>query len=450
MSGFRQPRVAALGTLRSIAVLALSFVVLVAGVARTPQIRMATGRIAATAWPYLPGSIIPLRIDGFEAPYHAVLLGPGRLLPGGVYQIPAAAVAGSALLVAGNTTGLAALNLRIGRPPAADRSLLAVVSYDDGIVFHDAGDFSVLGVLSTGGAPSDADIDRSGRLAATDTEGSALTLMTLSPWSVARVDGVALGDEVAIDERTGAIFVTNRDADGKGALTRVTPDGRVTRVITGETAEGLVIDERRQIVYVANVNDGTVAAVDAGSMRVLRRFRVVTRVFSVALSADGTRLYGISNQSAGSPFAAPGSAVAVALNARVPRLVARSAELAFPIGAALDESAETLFVTDEELNLVDVLDARTLRPKRTPLLTCRTPWKPELDEAEHRLYIPCAGSNQVDVFDTRTLRRVPHAPFATGSYPLAVAVWHPAQAAGELQNFARSRARRRQDANVDE
>lgn len=436
-------RIAALGTLRRVGVLTLCFVVLVAGVARAPQIHLATGRIAATAWPYLPGSIIPLRVDGFEAPYHAVLLGPGRLLPGGVYQIPAAAVAGSALLVAGNTAGLAALNLHIGRPPAADRSLLAVVSYDDGIVFHDADNFSVTGVLATGGAPSDADIDRSGRLAATDTEGSALTLATLSPWSVSRVDGVPLGDEVAIDERTSATFVTNRDTGGKGALTRVTPDGRVTRVVTGETAEGLVIDERRQIVYVANVNDGTVAAVDASSMRILRRFRVVARVFSLALSADGNRLYGISNQSAGSPFAAPGSAVVMALNAKIPHLLARSAELTFPIGAALDESTETLFVTDEELNLVDVLDARTLRAKHAPLLSCRTPWQPGFDEAEHRLYIPCAGSNQVDVFDTRTLRRVPRAPFATGSYPLAVAVWHPAQSAGELQNHSRSDGRKR-------
>jgi DNA-binding beta-propeller fold protein YncE len=209
-------------------------------------------------------------------------------------------------------------------------------------------------------------------------------------------------------------------------------------VVTGETAEGLVIDERRQIVYVANVNDGTVAAVDAGSMRILHHIQVVTRVFSVALSADGTRLYGISNQSVGSPFAAPGAAVAVALDAKVPHVIARSAELAFPIGAALDENTRTLFVTDEELNLVDVLDARTLRAKRAPLLTCRTPWKPELDETEHRLYIPCAGSDQVDVFDARTLRRVPRAPFATGSYPLSVAVWHPAQSAGELQNVTRS------------
>jgi hypothetical protein len=428
---------ALLATLRTVAVLALTYAVLVASVARAPQLRMATGRIAATAWPYLPGSTIPLRVNGFEAPYHAVLLGPGRLLPGGVYQIPAEAVAGSALLVAGNTAGLAAMNLRIGKPPPADRSLLAVVSYDDGIIFHDAGDFAVLGVLATGGAPSDAGIDRSGRLAATDTDGSALTLATLAPWNVARVNGVLLGDEVAIDERSGAIFVTNRDADGKGALTRVARDGRVTRVVTGETAEGLVIDERRQIVYVANVNDGTVAAVDADSMRILRRFHVVNRVFSLALSGDGTRLYGISNQSAGSPFAAPGAAVAVALNGREPRLVARSADLTFPIGAALDESSQTLFVTDEERDLVDVLDARTLQAKRLPLLTCRTPWKPELDEATHRLYIPCAGSNQVDAFDSRTLRRLPRAPFATGSYPLAVAVWHPAQTAGSLPNLAR-------------
>jgi hypothetical protein len=39
--------------------------------------------------------------------------------------------------------------------------------------------------------------------------------------------------------------------------------------------------------------------------------------------------------------------------------------------------------------------------------------------------VPCAGADAVDAFDTRTLRRAAHAPFATGGYPLAVAVWHP-------------------------
>ena len=157
----------------------------------------------------------------------------------------------------------------------------------------------------------------------------------------------------------------------------------------------------------------------------LRRFPAVARVFSLALSPGGDRLYAISNQSADSPFAKPGAAIAISLDGAAPRVVARSADLAFPIGVALDARSATLFVSDEERREIDVLDARTLRAKRAPLRTCAIPWKLTVDEPSERLYVPCAGDNEIDVFDTRTLRRVAHAPFATGGYPLAVAVWHP-------------------------
>jgi len=424
----REPLTSRFRSLAHVIALFAASAALTGGMARVPSAHLAVGKIAATAWPYLPGSSLPLRVDGFAPPYHAALLGPGRLSPDGVYEIPQEALDGSALLVAGNTHGLAATSLRIATPPRVSRPFLVVASYDDGVIFHDAEDFSVLGVLATGGTPSDAAIDALGRIAATDTQGSALTLATISPWTVLHIGGVALGDEVAIDPSTHAIFVTDRDVDGSGALTRVNPDGAVTRVVTGATAEGLAIDDARHVVYVANANDGTVAEVDALSMRLIRRFKAIERVFSLALSPDGTRLYAISNQSAGSPFAAPGRAVAIALQSPTPHIVARSADLAFPLGAALDSQSQTLFVTDEASALVDVLDAQTLRPKHAPLATCATPWKPAYDAVSARLYVPCAGAAAIDVFDVRTLRRSANAPFTTGTYPLAVAVWHPRQA----------------------
>jgi DNA-binding beta-propeller fold protein YncE len=412
---------------RNLALLFCAAFALAGGVARTPRIQLATGRIATAPWPYLPGSRIPLRVDGFSVPYRALVLGPGEFLSGGIYEIPADASPGTAMLVAGNAAGLASTTLHIAASPSIERNLLIVASYDDGLVFHDGATFAVLGVLSTGGAPSDAAVDGRGRVAVTDTQGSALTIASLAPWSVRRVEGVLLGDEVVMDQTTQSAFVTDRDADGTGALTRVGRDGGVVRVVTGTTAEGLALDERRQIVYVANTNDGTVAAIDARSMRVLRRFRAVSRVFSLALSPDGNRLYAISNQSAGSLFGASGFALAIDLRGTAPRVVARSADLTFPLGAVLDANTATLFVTDEGSNEVDVLDAATLRPKRAPLRTCSTPWKPAIDRDAHRLYVPCAQSDAVDVFDTRTLRRIRGAPFRTGSYPLAVAIWRPSE-----------------------
>jgi DNA-binding beta-propeller fold protein YncE len=411
--------------LRNIAALIAVSIVLVGGAERAPRTRLASGIIPAVAWPYLPGSIIPLRVQGFDPPYQGVLLGPGTLLPGGIYEIPQRVPAGQALLVAGNGAGLAQRTVRIATAPSARRPLLVVASYDDGLIFHDARNFSVAGVLSTGGTPSDVAVESTGTIAATDTEGTALTLATLAPWSVAHVEGVVLGDEVAIDSATHSIFVTDRDWNGSGALTRVGPGNNVARVTTGETAEGLAIDERRGLVYVANANDGTITIVDAHTMRTRRRFAAVDRVFSLALSPDGSLLYAISNQSAGSPFAAPGSAVAFDVRAVVPHIVARSAHLTFPLGVALDSAMRTLFVTDEALGQVHVLDAQTLRRKHRPLPTCITPWKPSLDPATQRLYIPCAGSDAIDVYDARTLARVRGAPFATGSYPLAVGIWHP-------------------------
>src|SRR5262249_25698853 len=161
----------------------------------------------------------------------------------------------------------------------------------------------------------------------------------------------------------------------------------------------------------------TVAAVDARSMRVTRTFRAVDRVFSLELSRDGRVLYAVSNQSSSSPFGAPGSVVAIALD-RKPRTIARSANLTFPIGVAWDRGTATLFVTDESDDAIDVLDAKTLRQRQAPIATCRTPWKPFFDERTQKLYVPCARADRVDVLDARTLRRVPGAPFETGGYPL--------------------------------
>jgi DNA-binding beta-propeller fold protein YncE len=405
-------------------VLAFAASTLSGAMPRPPAFRLAAGTIAAVRFAYLPGSLLPLRVAGFSPPYRLALVGPGTLLAGGIYEVPIGAEAGTALLIAGNASGLAMKRLQIAAPPHSDRSLLLVAAYDDGLVVHDARDFSVVGVLATGGVPSDVAVDRGGKAAVTDTQGTQLTLATLSPWSLARVDGVPAGDEVAMDDAIGAVFITNREWKGSGALTRVI-SGDVTRVATGDTAEGLAVDQRRQLVYVANTNDGTIAVVDARSMRVIRRFAAVARVFSLALSPDGLRLYAISNQSATSPFGRPGRAIAISLASSVPRIAAQSAALTFPLSATLDARNNTLFVSDEERDEIDVLDAQTLRPTHAAIATCAIPWKLTFDAASDRLYVPCAGDDRIDVFDARSFRRVAGAPFATGGYPLAIAVWHP-------------------------
>ena len=386
---------------------------------------LATATLLTSSIPYLPGSRIAITGDGILPPYRVRILGNASI-EDGTLVIPSDATPGSATIFAANSSALAAQRIAITGPPAPARTFIAVASYDDGVVLHRASaPFSSFAVLGIGGSPSDVAIDAAGRIAAADTDADTLSIATIDPWSVAHLQGVQLADELAFDERTHALFITDRDVEGRGALTRIDASGSVTRTITGDTAEGIAIDQRRQFVYVANVNGGTVSVIDAATMRIRTTFHAVARDFSLALSNDGDRLYVVSNQSRSSILDASGGVVAYALNHGPPHLVARSAILAFPVGIAYDHRDHRVFVTDEREDTVDVLDARTLRPVRAPLATCSIPWLPTYDPPSGRLYIPCSRSGKIDIFNGHTLARIKGAPFASGGYPLAIAVWHP-------------------------
>lgn len=392
-----------------------------------PRVRahnVASARVDAIALPYLPGSLIPLQIDGLAPPYSFEVVGPGRISSGAL-AVSGDPRASAVTLLASGADALAMHSFALAEPPLPSRSFVAVASYDAGVVIHDArGPFSAHAVLGIGGAPSDVAIDSDGTIAAANTSGDTLTLAHLMPWSVQTVKGVMLADEVQFDPRTHALYATDRDVFGAGALTRVTPAGDVVRRTLGVTSEGVAIDVGRHRIYVANANDGTISIVDSVTMAEIRRFRAIDRAFSLALSADGTRLYAVSNQSISSLFSAAGRVVAFDVSGNSARSVASSPPLAFPVGIAFDREHDALFVTDERDDVVYVFDPRTLRARHAPIATCRTPWKPAVDVTDHRLYVPCAQADRVDVIDTRTLRRIAGAPFATGGYPLAVAVWH--------------------------
>ncbi len=374
------------------------------------------------AGPFFPGGRIALHANGVPQAIGITVVGPGSI-DGDTYLVPDVTAPTTASVIAGSAGVIAVSDVHIAPPPGADRPLLAVAAYDDGIVLHDPQTFARLGTVATGGNPSDVAFFSDGGLAATDTAGDELTVVTRSPWHVSSVANVPVGNEVAIDPASAAIFVSNRDVGGNGALTRVIGAG-AARIVTGQTAEGLAIDPARNTIYVGNVNDGTVLAVDTRALRPLRRIAAVPRVFGLALSPDGETLFAVANQSAGEHFAAPGFVVAIDLHGSVPRIVARSRNLKFPLGVVYDPIANAVLVTDEESNLLYVQSARDLRDLRAPLATCKTPWKPSYDAASQRIFVPCAQANQVDVFDARTLARVRGAPFATGGYPLGVATWH--------------------------
>jgi DNA-binding beta-propeller fold protein YncE len=160
-------------------------------------------------------------------------------------------------------------------------------------------------------------------------------------------------------------------------------------------------------------------------MKALRRIPAVPRVFGIALSADGGTLYAVANQSLEARMLGRAGFVASIRLGATPAIVHRSASLRFPLGIALDTADRRAFVTDEAADAVDVLDLTTLRAEHAPLATCDTPWKPTFEASTGRLYVPCPRANEIDVFDGKTLKHVAGAPFATGAYPLGVALWRP-------------------------
>jgi DNA-binding beta-propeller fold protein YncE len=407
---------------RAVLVAFLTLLTSSAAVQRAVNVHLATATISAAKWPYFPGTQLSLRVNGIVPPYGTAIVGPGVMLSPALYAVPLSATPGNALLVAANTAGIGTLRLRIGAPPDPDRALLLVASYDDGLIVHDAANFAIDGVLGIGGTAGDVAIGDDGRGVVADTLGDTATLFGLHPWDVRAIRGVPTGDETIVDPPLHSAFVTNRGSSGSGALARVGFDGSVATVTTGDTAEGIALDMKRQIVYVANVGDGSIAVVDARTMRLRQRFSAVERVFSLALAPDGRHLYAVSNTTAEPPLHHAGGVVAIALFPK-PHVVTRSPPLVFPVGIALDARANRLFISDESTAEIDVLDARTLRATHSPLKTCAIPWKLTFDAQSARLYVPCAGSNAVDVFDTRRLRRIAAAPFATGGYPLAIALW---------------------------
>lgn len=402
--------------LRKLAAGAAGVLLLCAAAERPPQ-RPLLGRLVLNLerGPFVPGSRVSVGVQGYTGAY--TLGSPdGGPIAGGVFIVPPSA--GITPIVAAARGAVALGTIARVAPPAPSVPLIAVATYGDGIDLYSPGAFRPLGVFATGGPPGDVRFSRHGTLIAAQTDGDDLFLAARNPWAVRAISGVDAVNELA-QTADGAVFATDRDVNGAGALTRVAPDGTVTRAVTGTTAEGLAIDRRRGLVYVGNVNSNDIAVVDAHTMRVVRRFKAPFRPFGIALSPDGDRLYVVSN-AAPDMRAGGGYTAAFALWPH-PREIAKSAPERFPLGIVADAAHKRIFVTDEASDEVYVLDARRLRAVRAPLKTCRTPWRPSI--ARGRLYVPCAQGNAVDVFDLATLRRVSRAPFHTGDFPMSVAVW---------------------------
>jgi len=341
-------------------------------------------------------------------------------LENGIYVAPEVRSPQDVSVVAASQQAFALSELQIVPAPAPTAGLIAVATYYSGIALHGMRDFSMLGLQAFSGAPAGVAMDERGNIYTCATDGSTFFRILRDPWGMQQAPGVPLGNEVAFDSREGSVFVSNRDVGGgRGALTRIRGT-QVTRVETGITAEGLALDERRHRIFVGNVNDASVTEIDTRTLGVTRTIPTVARTFGIAVDPQRNRLFAVSNQDR-EMHKDGGFVVLIDLAPTRGRIIARSAPIAFPLGAAYDVRRQRLFVTDEDSGQVYVLSATTLRREHAPLRACAVPWLPHLDQRTRRLYVPCARANKVAVFDADSLLPIRGTPFATGAYPLSVA-----------------------------
>lgn len=376
-------------------------------------------QVGALKGPFIGGSIIPLG-ESFARGSLFAVVGPGiidadrYIAPSNLNQPT------TTTIVAANIGASVSRQILIVPTPSPKTRFLAVAGYYGGLGLHGIKSMQLLGATPIPGAAGDVASDRDGSLYVPGTTANTLWHAGRDPWNVTASGNVPLGNEVRIARHSQTVFVTNRDIDGWGALTQVRGN-MVRRIRTGRTAEGLAIDERRNRVYVGNVNDATVLEVDATTLAPVRRIRAVSRTFGIALNITRRLLYVVSNQTSnGGPQ--QGYAAAIDLSKRNAPMIAKSEKLPFPLGVDVDERTNRLFVTDESANAVYVFDALTLRRRGPALRACRVPWRPHVDAVGRRLYVPCALADKLAVFNLDNLRAVRGSPFETVRYPLGVDV----------------------------
>ncbi len=244
----------------------------------------------------------------------------------------------------GNAAGLGAVHLRIGAPPDPRRRIAVgrVLSRMESSCTMRA--TSPSKAYSASGAPQ-------------ATSQSVRTVAGSSPIRKATwrrssgcgrgafmpYQGVPAGDEAIVDPPLHAAFVTNRERNGSGALTRVGfrrkrrcgDDRRYRRRHRARrrTADRL----RRQCRRWHDRRGGRALVATFGAV-----FLPTDRVFSLAIRPDGDRFYAVSNTTATPPLRNAGGVIAIEPFPR-PHIVARSAGLTFPIGIALDARAHRAF-----------------------------------------------------------------------------------------------------------
>jgi len=362
------------------------------------------------------------------------LHGPGSIDADGdtiAYAAPRSPV--TAIIGAAAATLGTAVTVRSVPPPPSRTPLLLVACYDRGEVDVRAGDDGArIGETTVAEQAGSVALEPQRRIAVVTARDriAALDLTTMHAKLSPPVSGALFSQVVAL--AGGYFAVTDANANNGQVGIRLyridragfpTPSGGL---VAGETPEGIVAERGGHAFVVSNINGNSILRFTfdgRGSARLASMRKTAARPFGMAIDErhrllfvadnDTPALSGSSSRPGLETFALPG------LQRRRPA-VATGTPNALPLGVAVDEPDELLFVTNEGDATVAVYRLPRVRRIGT-LRTGLTPWMPSVDASRRRLYVPSARSDAVDVFDLRRLNSPPRV-LSTCSYPTGVAV----------------------------
>src|SRR5438270_8862814 len=153
-----------------------------------------TFRLHVPAGSYFAGSRVRIAAEGVSGPYSLVVLGPGTI-DGDTFVAPQVSRGAWTTIIGASSAAVAYAAIRTVPAPTAAH-VIAVATYRGGIALHDERTFATLGNFAIAGAPADVAFFPNGSFVTADTDGSTLTRIDRSTWSITNISGVDVGNDV--------------------------------------------------------------------------------------------------------------------------------------------------------------------------------------------------------------------------------------------------------------
>ncbi|MEO5577220.1 MAG: PxKF domain-containing protein [Gaiellaceae bacterium] len=247
------------------------------------------------------------------------------------------------------------------------------------------------------------------------------TLSVVDATDGALLNTIALGAspyDVAVNESTNRVYVANRYADSVSVIDGATNEILATIRITSPSSNAcrcnqpvaLAVDERRNLVYVANVTGYTVSVIDGSSNEVVGTVELGfnTQPDGVAVDSARNRVY-----------VAEGNNSKIAVIDGASRTVAAEIPVGlYPAGVAVDSKANRIYVANYGSNTISILDGLT-NSNIGSIPAGTGPRNLAVVPATNRLYVPHTQQSFLTIVDTRSGDAVANVPVPGGPYGIA-------------------------------